>query len=64
MSGWVLKLKRVSMGASITFIAGKRSEIGRSEVPREESLPGFSMGMTIDDVQIIVEDSVFLALKC
>ena len=31
------------------FAAGQRSEIGRYEVHREESLPGFGMGMTIDD---------------
>ena len=36
----------------ITFAAGQRSEIGRYEVDREESLPGFGMGMTIDDFQI------------
>ena len=42
------------MRASITFSAGQRSEIGRYEVPREESLPGFEMGMTmtIVDFQI------------
>ena len=34
----------VSMRPSITFAAG---QIGRYEVHREESLPGF--GMTIDD---------------
>ena len=42
----------VSMRASITFAAGQSSEIGRYEVPREESLPGLSIGMTIDDFQI------------
>ena len=40
------------MAASITFVAGQRSEIGRYEVHREEFLPGFRMGMTIDDFQI------------
>ena len=40
------------MRASIAFGAGQRSEIGRYEIPREESLPGFGMGMTIDDFQI------------
>ena len=40
------------MRAFITFAAGKRSEIGRYEVPREDSLSGFGMGMTIDDFQI------------
>ena len=33
-----------SMRASITFAAGQRSEIGRYEVYREESLPDFGMG--------------------
>ena len=40
----------VSMRASINFDPAKSSEIGRYEVPREESLPG--LGMTIDDFQI------------
>ena len=30
----------------------KSSEISRYEVPREESLPGLRIGMTIDDFQI------------
>ena len=42
----------VSMRASITFDAGQNCEIGRYEVPREESLPGLGIGMTIDDFQI------------
>ena len=42
----------VSIRASITFAAGQSSEIGRYEVPREESLPGLGIGMTIDDFQI------------
>ena len=42
----------VSMRASITFAAGQSSEISRYEVPREESLPGLGIGMTIDDFQI------------
>ena len=42
----------VSMRASITFAAGHSSEIGRYEVPREESLSSFGIGMTIDDFQI------------
>ena len=42
----------VSMRASITFAAWPRSEIGLYEVHREESLPGFEMGMTLDDFQI------------
>ena len=36
----------VSMRASITFAVGQSSEIGRYEVPREESLPGLGIGMT------------------
>ena len=36
----------------MTFAAGQRSEIGRYEVHREESLPGFGMGMTIEDFQM------------
>ena len=42
----------VSIRASITFAAGQSSEIGRYEVPREESLTGLGIGMTIDDFQI------------
>ena len=42
----------VSGRASITFAAGQSSEIGRYEVPREESLSGLGKGMTIDDFQI------------
>ena len=42
----------VNMRASITFAAGQSSEIGRYEIPREESLPGIGIGMTIDDFQI------------
>ena len=42
----------VNMRASITFAAGQSSEIGRYELPREESLPGLGIGMTIDDFQI------------
>ena len=41
-----------SMRASIIFAAVQRSEIGRYEVPKEESLPGLGIGMTIDDFQI------------
>ena len=44
--------KLVTMRASINFAARKRSEIGRYEVPREESSPGFGMRMTLDDFQI------------
>ena len=42
----------VSIRASITFAAGQGREIGRYEVPREESLPGLGIGMTLDDFQI------------
>ena len=42
----------VSMRASITFAAWQCSEIGRYEVPREESLPGLVIGLTLDDFQI------------
>ena len=42
----------VSMRAFTTFSAGQSSEIGRYEVPREESLPSLGIGMTIDDFQI------------
>ena len=42
----------VSMRAFITFTAGKSSEIGRFEVPREDSLPGLGIGMTIDDFHV------------
>ena len=42
----------VSMTATITFAAGQSCEIGRYEVPREESLPGLGIGMTIDNFQI------------
>ena len=37
----------VSIRASITFAAGQSSEIGRYEVPREVSLPGLGIGMTM-----------------
>ena len=40
------------MRASITFDTGQSSEIGRYKVPREKSLPGSEIGMTIDDFQI------------
>ena len=47
---WLLTV--VSKRAFITFTAGQRSEIGRKEVLREESLAGFRIGMTMDDFQI------------
>ena len=39
----------VSIRGSITFAAGQSSEIGRYEVPGEESLLGIGIEMTIDD---------------
>ena len=57
-------LPLVSMRSSITFAVGQRSEIGRFEVHREESLPGFGMRMTIDDFQISgIRHDVTEALK-
>ena len=58
----------VSIRASITFAAGQSSEIGRYEVPREESLPGLGIGMTIDDFQIAgirhdVTESLMIAVR-
>ena len=41
-----------SLRASIIFAARRSSEICRYEVPREESLSGLVIGMTIDDFQI------------
>ena len=49
-SRWLLMVG--SKSASITFAAGQRSEIGRQEVLREQSLSGFEIGMTMDDFQI------------
>ena len=58
-------LTLVSIRASITFAAGQRSEIGRYEVHREESLPSFGMEMTIDDFQIAgIRHDVTESLKC
>ena len=37
---------------SSTFAAGQRSEIGRYEVPKEVSLPGFGIGMINEDFHI------------
>ena len=51
-SGNKCALTVASMNSSMTFAAGQSSVIGRYEVPTEESLPGFGMGMTIDDFQI------------
>ena len=54
----------VNMRASITFAAGQSSEIGRYEVPREESLPGLGIGMTIDDFQVAgIQHDVTESLK-
>ena len=55
-------LTMASMSASITFDAGQSSEIGRYEVPREESLPG--LGIAIDDFQIArIQQNVTESLK-
>ena len=48
---WKLVLVGI-MRVSIIFAAGQRSEIDLYEMPGEEALPGFGMGMTIDDFQI------------
>ena len=54
----------VSMRASITFAAGQSSEIGRYEVPSEESLSGLRIWMTIDDFQIAgIQNDVTESLK-
>ena len=58
----------VSIRASITFAAGQSSEIGRYEVPREGSLPGLGIGVTIDDFQIAgirhdVTESLMIAVR-
>ena len=45
-------LTLVSMRASITFAGGQWNEIVQYQVHREESLPGFGRGVTIDDFQI------------
>ena len=44
----IIGIKRGSM----IFVAGQRSEMGRYEVPREVSLPGFSIGMINDHFHI------------
>ena len=55
----------VIIRASITFAAEQRSEIGRYEVPREESLSCFGMGMAINDFQIAgIRHDVTESLKC
>ena len=36
-----------------TFEAGQRSEIGRYEVPRVVSFPGFCIGMTNDNLSVL-----------
>ena len=45
-------LRVVSIRASITFAAGQSSEIGRYEVPREESLSGLAIETPKDYIQI------------
>ena len=41
-----------SVSASKTFAAAQMSEMGRYDVPCEESFPAFGIGMTIEDFQI------------
>ena len=54
----------VSIKASITFASGQSSEIGRYEVPREESLTGLGIGMIIDYFQIdVIRHDVTESLK-
>ena len=54
----------VSMRAYINFASGQSSEIGRYEVPREESLPGLGIGMTIYYFQIAgIRHDVTVSLK-
>ena len=57
-------LTLIRMIACIHFPAGHRSEIVRYEVHREESLPGFGMGMTIFNFQIVgIRHNVTESLK-
>ena len=41
-----------STSASKMFAAGHMSEMDRYDVPCEESLPGFVIGMTMDDFHV------------
>ena len=49
----------------MTFAAGQRSEIGRFEVPKEEPLPGFGIGMRRESLepQCIAEVVEYSGLK-
>ena len=62
-SSWeqVCVLMMISMRAPITFGAGQSSEIGRYELPREESFAGFK---DKDDLQIAgIRHDVMESLK-
>ena len=48
-------LTLISMRASITFAAGQISELGRYEVHREKSFPGFGIGMSITWMNIVLQ---------
>ena len=51
-AGWRYFLIVGRIRDSSTFTAGQRSEIGRYEVPREVSLPGFGIRMINEDFHI------------
>ena len=48
-AGWSYVLIVGRIRDSSTFAAWQRSEIGRYEVPKEVSLPGFDIGMINKD---------------
>ena len=63
---WLLSSGK--MRASVTFAAGQSSEIGRYDVPCEESLPGLGMGMTnevfqIEGIRLNLKESLKRAVK-
>ena len=51
-AGWIYLLIMDRIRDSSTFAAGQRSEIGRYEVHREVSLPGFGIGMINEEFHI------------
>ena len=51
-AGWIYLLIVGRIRDSSTFVAWQRSEIGQYRVPREVSLPGFGIGMIIEDFHI------------
>ena len=51
-AGWRYLLIVGRIRDSSTFAAWQRSEIGRYEVPKEVSLPGFGIGMINEDFHI------------